>query len=376
MHKKILIFNSSQEKNQGLSDIFAELKNKDFFFSYGKLYFTPRLNNKLKSPLRRDLAHNKNIKVAGQILFILISPFLFSAYFIYLAVYKIKKINAIICVDVNEKIIITPAAKLLKIKIIWIEDADSIVLKNNIIKPVFWLYRFFANRAVVLSFSGFIKNKLKQKKFAEENIRLIHPGIRLNNRERQESLFNELAQVGNRGYKRKFFTVGTAVDLNKKQRIEDLLAAVKICQTVIPGIQLIIAGDGGERKNLSWIAKKMELANITWFVGEQPHFKKWLDNFDIFAVSCEALMLDDVVIVIKAMSAGLPVVGPRDFGLKDIVAEEECLFDKNNSEAMAKQIIAIWHDKRKRLKLGKSAQERVVKYFTTDRMIEELVKIL
>lgn len=359
MLKKILLFNSSQEKNQELFGIFAELKNKSFSFLAVKLYFSLKLNNKAK-----------------QILFIIILPILFFIHFVYLVVYKIKKVNVIICLNVNEKIIITPAAKILKIKIIWIEDVDSVVLKNNIIKPIFGLYKFFANQAIVLTFSGFIKNKLEQKKFAEKNIILIHPGIKVNSRDRQENLFNELAQAGNKGYKRKFFTVGTAVDLNKKQRIEDLLAAIKICQTVIPGIQLIIAGDGGERKNLLWISKKMELANITWFVGEQPHLKKWLDNFDIFTVSCEVLTLDDIIMIIKAMSAGLPVVGPRDFGLEDIIAEEECLFDENNSEAMAKQIIALWHDKRKKLKLGKSAQERVVKYFTTDRMVEELVKIL
>jgi glycosyltransferase involved in cell wall biosynthesis len=359
MLKKFLVFNSSQEKNQELFGIFAELKKKNFCFSAAKLCFMTGLNNKFK-----------------QILFIIFLPFLFFIYFVYLAVYKIKKINAIICLNIGEKIIITPIAKLLKIKIIWVEDIDSIVLKNNIIKPISWFYKFFAKRAVIITFSGFIKNKLEQKKFVKENIRLIHPGIKLNNRERQENLFNELAQAGNRGYKRKFFTVGAAVDLNKKQKIENLLGAIKICQTVIPGIQLIVVGEGEERKNLSWISKKMELANITWFVGEQPHFKKWLDNFDIFVVSCETPMLDDIMTIIKAMAAGLPVIGPRDFGLEEIITEEECLFDENNSETTAKQIIAIWHDKRKGLKLGKLGQERVVKYFTADRMVEELEKIL
>ena len=51
---------------------------------------------------------------------------------------------------------------------------------------------------------------------------------------------------------------------------------------VIPNIQLIIIGEGEERKNLSWLAKKMEIDNLVWLVGEQEQLKKWLDSFDVF----------------------------------------------------------------------------------------------
>lgn len=359
MSKKILIFNSSPGKNQALFGIFEELKNKGFSFFPGRLYFLPKLKNKF-----------------NQILFIVSLPFWFFTYFLYLIYYKIKKINLIICLNAAEKIIITPVTKFLKIKIIWIEDSDSIILKNNITKLIFQLYKFLAKKVIILTFSGYIKNRLEQKKFTKENIRLINPGIKLNDRERQDNLFNELAQTSNRGYKRKFFTVGTIVDLNKKQKIENLFSSIKICQTVIPDIQLIIAGDGEERKSLSWLAKKMNLGDITWFVGEQAHLKKWLDSFDVFAVACETPLLDDIILIIKAMEAGLPVLGPKNFGLEKIIGNGECLFDEGDNEALAGKIIKLWRDKKMRARLGQDGRERVEKYFITDRMVEQLKKLL
>ncbi len=368
MSKNILIFNSLQENNKAVFAIFEELKNRDFYFFIAsraaQQCLGPRLNNFLK-----------------QILFIILLPFLCLVNFLYLAYYKIQKIQTIICLNINEKIIITPIAKLLKMKVVWTEDADSAVFNNKTLnKFISKAYKIISNQATIITFSNFNKIRLKNLGIKEKNIKAIQPGIKLNKREHQNNLFNELAQNEGKAYKRKFFTVGAVVELKKPQKIENLFQAIKHCLTVIPNMQLIIVGEGKERKNLSWLSKKMELDNITWFVGEQIHLKKWLDGFDVFVAACEDLRLADINILLKAMNAKLPIIGPQNLGLEEIIPEiskkNGCLVEPDNSEMLARQIIKLWRDKNLRAKIGKSSVEGVEKYFIIDRMVEEFEKII
>jgi glycosyltransferase involved in cell wall biosynthesis len=379
--KKVLVINSSSENSQSLFYIFEELNNRGYSFLL--------LASKIPSQHAKGREQNKK-KYLGpnltnkfnQLLLIILLPFLYSSYLIYLSYYKIiHKVNFIICLNINEKIIVTPIASVLKINVIWIEDAGTIILKNKAVNRfLFFFYKLYSKKTKIITFNNLTKVQLKKLGFKEDNIKIIQPGIKFNQRETQDNLFNKLAQAEGRNYKRKFFTIGTIVELNKKQKVEILFRAIKSCLAVIPNIQLIIVGEGEERKNLTWINKKIELDNITWFVGEQTHVKKWLDSFDIFVVTCETPILSDIKIMLQAMSAKLPVLGPEGLGLKEIISDiserNGCLIEPDNSEMLARQIIKLWRDKNLRNKLGQAEREIVEKHFTLDRVIEEFERIL
>ncbi len=399
MPKNILIINSSSEQNSPLINLLEELSGKDYSF-----YLASRASGlsgqfqKNNWPVKKIYLGPKIDKRFSQIVFIFLLPFLFFASLARLLYYKFnKKISAIICINVNEKIFFTPTAKLLKIKIVWLEDSNSVFLKNKAINGILsLLYRIFSRGADIITFNGFTKIKLKNSGAKEKNIKIIRPGIRLKRYEHQDNLFNELANADGESYRRKFFTVGTAVELNKNQHIEILFQAVKICLSVIPNIQLIIVGEGEERKNLAWLAKKMEIDGMVWFVGEQNHLKKWLDSFDVFAASAKLSGWDDFNITLQAMAAELPVIGWQNAGLDELAvadgtpaASDSSGFRREessgagvpqptvaNRETLAEQIIKLYKNKNSRLKLGHENKERVEKYFTIDKMIAEFKIIL
>lgn len=378
MIKNILTINSSQAKNQPLINLFKELKQKGCVFyllsssanlynqfkqkswSAKKIYLGPNLNNSFSSPL-----------------FIILLPILLLAYFAYLAYFTSSaKITAIICLNWNEKIIITPIAKILGLKIIWLEPPNvNYKTKNKLFRQ---LYKFNSKWAAIITFTGLTKIQLEKIGLNKNNIKIINMGIQLNQYERQDNIFNKLAQADQDNFRRKYFTVGTVANLNYQQNIETLFRAVKICLTIIPNFQLIVIGDGVERKNLSWLAKKMGIDNLVWFVGEQIYLRKWLDSFDIFVVTSETPSLSDFNICLRAMAAGLPTIGPNNLGLEDIVRENKTgfLIQQNNNEALAQQIIRLQQNKNLRLKLGKNTKERVDKYFRIDNMVEKFEKIL
>ena len=186
-----------------------------------------------------------------------------------------------------------------------------------------------------------------------------------------------MAGAGRDNHRRKYFTVGVITALNQKQKIETIFQAVKISAPMIPNIQLIIIGEGEERKMLTWLAKKMEIENLVWLVGEQEQLKKWLDSFNVFLAAGSILTLDDYGNIIEAMAAGLPILAPRNIGLEDLVIENKtgALHEADNSEMLARQIIKLHQDKKLRQYLGRNGQERASQSFTFNKMVDEMEKI-
>ena len=133
---------------------------------------------------------------------------------------------------------------------------------------------------------------------------------------------------------------------------------------------------------MAWLAKKMEIDNLVWFVGEQAHLKKWLDGFDIFVAAGKFLRLSDLETILKVMAAGLPIVGPDNIGLEDMVCEDEqdgradLLINFNSGEALASRIIKLYKDRRLRMELGHKNRKRAEKCFTIERQVGEFEKIL
>jgi glycosyltransferase involved in cell wall biosynthesis len=341
MTQKVLLINSSPEKNLLLANAFKELEQKKFSFN-------------LLSTKRPWL---------GQFKFL----------FLLTALRLKGKVDLIACFNFNEKIIITPLARLLGLKVIWLEGPELDYKKFN--KFLLVLYKLNYRLVKIAVFNNYSKLKLKNIGLSENKINLITPGTKLASY--QENIFNKLASAGRANFHRKYFTIGAITSLNQKQKIETIFQAIKISLPVISNIQLIIIGEGEERRNLTWLAKKMEIDNLIWLVGEQEQLKKWLDSFDIFLALGENLSLDDYGNILEAMATGLPVLAPRNIGLEDLIVENNTgsLIESENSEMLARQIIKLHQDKRLLSFLGKNGQERVGRSFTLEIMVEKLVQV-
>ncbi len=376
MLKKILIINSNQNISP-LFNLFFELSNNDCSFSL------PTTNPALLEKFRKEnwpakkiwLGPNK-FNTLNSILLIVLLPIIYIMAFVYLLFFKFnRKINYIIYCSWNEKVIFTPIAKLLKIKNIWLEcPGNNYSALNSIFKL---LYKLCSHLAKIVTFTNLTKTQLKNSGFETNNITVIQLGIKLKLGQRQENIFNKIAQTEHDSRLRKFFSLGTAIELNQKEGIELLFQAVKKALTVIPNLQLIIIGDGAERKNLAWLAKKMEIDNLVWFVGEQAYLRKWLDNLDIFVFVNETLNLNDLHSIMQASAAGLPIITFHNIGVEEIVRDNKngLLIEKNNSEALAQAIIKLRQNHHVRLQFGKNSIEIIDKNFSIDNMIIQFEKV-
>lgn len=372
----ILVFDSSGEKDQFLDNIFVELAERGFSFWYYSSFDAPALENK-GGFFKKAFFGSRQSGFASGLFFPLALPWLRTFYFFRLAFIKIKrKPKTAVLVGWNEKIIISPITRLLRIKTVWIERPGADYDKKS-----FWarhFYKAYSGKTQKIAFNGLTKERLVKLGLSEENIMIIGPGIRIRSIGEQKALPLDAPEALGLKFKNKFFTVGTVADLNSGRTLETLFQAIKICSEFIPNIQLIVVGDGAEKRNLGWMVKKMGIDSLVWLVGEHGHTRKWLDSFDLFFVSSSTITMPDMNTVLKCMSAGLPIIAPAGLGLEDIVLEDKTgiFINTKDNQAVAGEIIKLFREQAKRHKLGLAGKARAKEFFDLNNKVEEFEKII
>lgn len=376
MLNPVLIIDSSPKKHQSLLNVFDKLSQKDnLFFLLSNNNFLSTQFQARKWPHKNLALSNKSNSLFGQILFLCLYSYFWLYLFFKILNYKLnKKVKVIICLGLREKMLTGLIAKILNIKLVWMEEDPF--EKKNVIKPLLWLYRLNSRPVNIISFCQNHKQNLINVGLSEKQMFLVNPGTESD--AYQNNIFNELVSAEQKSYHKKYFTIGTIVSLSAKHNLETILQAVKISLSVIPNLQLIIVGDGTERKNLQWLAKKMGIDGLAWFVGEQAQLKKWLLSFDVYIESEKIIGLDNMVNILKAMSAELPIIGPRDSGLDDIIIENKTgtMIEMNNEEMLARQIIKIQQNKKLKQHLGKNGNQNAKTNFSLENTIASINKII
>ena len=375
MKNKIFVIKSSKIDINPLFNLFDLLQEKNYellFFSNKKSLIKYCKEKKIYIKKIKNIFYFFNI-----FFFTIFLPIIYIYAFIKLIYYKFKfKIKHVACFNNKEKIIFTSVAKILKIKIVWLELPKEKKEKSNFILN--FLLKKISKQAKLIVFKETTKNKLIKSGFNSSSINFIAPGINLKQNRRQENIFNNLAYNKKSVVQKNFFTIGTVATLNSEQTIEILFGAVKKALNVIPNLQIIIIGDGMERKKLTWLAQKMEINNLSWFVGEQTNLNKWFDSFNVFSTSCINANLSDIFTLLKAMGAELPIISTENHGFDSIIENNKngLLLPKDDSELLARAIIKLQQNEELSKNLGKNAKNDILNKMTLNLMVDNFLKIL
>jgi len=375
MSKKILLINTGQN----IPEIFNIIKelNSDFL----KLSLLAcdkhllKIGRKNNWPTKKILCPRHLDKKINLNLFFLFLPVYLLLFLPLMAILKWRdRCSLVVCFNDFEKIIFTPLARLLKIKVLWFIFPETDCNKIN--RVLFKLLHIAANDVGLITPAYSVKQKLLVAGF-KNDITVIPLAANLNLYRHQDNIFSKIASTDNHWSQRKYFTIGTIVDLDDKKNIETLLNTTTKITDVISFPQIIIIGEGKERKNLTWLAKKLDVENFVWFVGEQTNLKKWLDTFDLFVVTASELKLKDLNIIIRAMSAGLPIIGPNNIGLEEIISgnEKEILLNPEDSEELAQTIIKIQQRKDWRSLIGEKNKIKANTEFSLEKSLEVFTKL-
>jgi len=167
-------------------------------------------------------------------------------------------------------------------------------------------------------------------------------------------------------------TIITVSRLVRKNGVDILIKAVKELRTM--NHELLIIGDGPERKKLEKLAKNLGIAEKVKFLGNIPNEKipEHLVEADIFVRPSRSEGLGTAFL--EAMAAGLPLIGTLVGGIPDFLKDQETgLFcEPDNPDGLAEKINRLLTDENLRANLIKNGKELIEKKYSWNTIAEQM----
>lgn len=150
-----------------------------------------------------------------------------------------------------------------------------------------------------------------------------------------------------------------------------------------PEVRLELAGDGPEREYLRALARTHAPGRVR-FLGALPHarVRDWMSCLDGFVLACRRDASGDMdgipVVLMEAMSCGVPVVSTRISGIPELVEHEVTglLAEPDSPGAFARQINTLRSHPRLITELSRRAYERVTGEFGVRRNTKRLIQYI
>jgi colanic acid/amylovoran biosynthesis glycosyltransferase len=251
-------------------------------------------------------------------------------------------------------------------------DATATDLRHQ--KPHFGHRRYLKNKgkvqkrgALFLAVSEFIRKKLLQQGFPEDRVVLHYTGVNTN-------LFSpvsiETAPT--------ILFVGRLVE---RKGAEFVIKAAADVQRQMPGVNLVLIGDGPLRADLEKQARQ-SLASYQ-FLGMQNHeeVRKWMNRASIFCAPSVRVASGEEeafgMVYAEAQAVGKPVVAFDSGGISEVVEHGTTGFlaAERDWQALAQHLIFLLKNAELRKQFGAAGRSRVLRLFDLEkrtRLLEEI----
>ncbi len=168
--------------------------------------------------------------------------------------------------------------------------------------------------------------------------------------------------------------------LTESKGLTILLKAFKIIANKYPDSELVIVGDGPLRKNLENLAYELGIESKTIFKGfltGEPLLNEYreamvfvLPSIETKGGSSEGLG----VVLLEALSMGIPVVGANIGGIPDIIINGETglLAEPGNHQDLAEKIINLIESPDLRRTLTEKGQQHLKANFTWNKIVDKM----
>lgn len=271
------------------------------------------------------------------------------------------------------------AAKIIRIPFIIGTIHSTVLTTSNILfvkilkKTIVLFIYHFVNLFITVS------NKSKEElhfdyKIPNENIRVVYNGIDFLEQGNidKEEVYREKSRLG---LQENAKVVGVVSRLVKNKEVEVFLSSIPHVLKVIPDAKFIIIGDGNLSKKLKGLTAVLGIERDVYFTGNRKNIKTMLELLDVFVLP--SLHETFSFAIAEAMAAGLPVVATNVGGIPELVEDgiTGLLIPSENPKLLTDAIVELLKDPNKCKQMGQRGQDRIRKYFTIEKMIENTEKI-
>lgn len=146
--------------------------------------------------------------------------------------------------------------------------------------------------------------------------------------------------------------------------IPHLIRAFSQVRTQIPDAMLVIVGDGEQRPELEALAADLGMSTSIIFAGGRPHQDviRFMRAADLFVLP--SLIESFGIVLLEAMSCGLPIVASNVMGIPSIVTEAAhgLLVPPGDEAALAARIAELLADPQRRAAMAAANVRRAEEY--------------
>lgn len=169
--------------------------------------------------------------------------------------------------------------------------------------------------------------------------------------------------------------MGSVARLSRQKRLDRLVRGL----ARLPGVHLVVAGEGGRRAPLEELAREIGVADRVHLLGYRADVGDVLAALDLYVVASDSEGMANAML--EAMMAGLPVVSTEVSGAREALAATDdgvapgvvVGFDE---DALVEAIDALLRDEPRRAAMAEAAGRVARARFGWDRFVDEWEDLL
>jgi len=305
--------------------------------------------------------------------FFLRSPFTLTRQVMQLAQHRTKKFSVLVLPNLREQLLLTPWARLMGYRVIWWEHAFVPPALSLTIYVLF--FKLWSRIAEVYATSHAIRKQLKER-FKLPKVSVIERGIDIAHLRHQTTIYEDIVQKEYQTQNNSVFTIGYIGKLDITDGVEYLITAIAHFSELIPDYQVIIVGEGSQKKSLIWLTKTLGVDHRVRFVGNQQETERWYNYLKLLVIPhIEGEAFCDEAAT--AISCGIPVVYSDVPGVEEIIRGQGGLpVDPGNAQKLADSIFRIYRDQELSTAFSQQGKLIAEEYYSLERLTSNFKKIL
>lgn len=224
----------------------------------------------------------------------------------------------------------------------------------------------------IVANSEAVKNYLINEEISGDKISVIYNGLdleRLKPNEVNRQKICEKIGLPIEGHIR-FVTLVANLRHSVKNQPMFLRAAKKSSEKV-PQAHFVLAGEGELKSDLEHLAKELNIADRTHFIGRCSEIPELLRISSVGTLTSFAEGFSNSIL--EYMAASLPVVATNVGGASEAIVEGETgfLVESDDDETMASRLIELLQSEVKTVSFGETGRRRVEEKFSLQTQLEE-----
>jgi len=170
--------------------------------------------------------------------------------------------------------------------------------------------------------------------------------------------------------------VGWAGILREWHGVELLIRAV----ARVPGLKLLIIGDGPDRGRLDTVIQNLNLGDRVMFTGRVSHadVMRYVGAVDVAVSSADRTGIASPMKLLEYMAMERATVAPRSRNIEDLIDDgvDGLLFEPDSEEALVAVLRRLAEDEGLRERLGRQARLKIVRFRNWQRNAEIVIRAI